>query len=48
MKNMVNDIERPLDDWSMFYCGNATLIVKSLRDIEKKYHIGLGIEKFDW
>ena len=48
MKNMVNDIERPLDDWSMFYCGNATPIVKSLHDIEKKYHIGLRIEKFDW
>jgi hypothetical protein len=48
MKNMVNDIERPLDDWSMFYCGNATPIVKSLHDIKKKYHIGLGIEKFDW
>jgi hypothetical protein len=48
MKNMVNDIERPLDDWSIFYCGNATPIVKSLRNIEKKYHIGLGIEKFDW
>ena len=48
MKNMVNDIERPLDDWSMFYCGISTPIVKSLHDIEKKYHIGLGIEKFDW
>jgi hypothetical protein len=48
MKKMVNDIERPLHDWSMFYCGNATPIVKSLQDIEKKYHIGLGIEKFDW
>jgi len=48
MKNMANDIERPLDDWSMFYCGTSTPIVKSLRDIEKKYHIGLGIEKFDW
>lgn len=48
MKNMVNDIERPLADWSMFYCGTSTPIVKSLCDIEKKYHIGLGIEKFDW
>jgi hypothetical protein len=48
MKNMVDDIERPLDDWSMFYCGNATPIVKSLHNIKKKYHIGLGIEKFDW
>jgi hypothetical protein len=48
MKNMVNDIECPLADWSMFYCGTSTPIVKSLRDIEKKYHIGLGIEKFDW
>ena len=48
MNNMVDDIERPLDDWSMFYCGNATPIVKSLHNIKKKYHIGLGIEKFDW
>lgn len=48
MKKMVNDIDRPLDDWSMFYCGNSTPIVKCLRDIEKKYHVGLGIEKFDW
>ena len=48
MKNMVNDIERPLHDWSMYYCGNATPIVKSLHDIEKKCHIGLRIEKFDW
>ena len=36
MMNMVNDIERPLHDWSMYYCGNATPIVNSFHDIEKK------------
>lgn len=48
MENMVGDVERPLDDWSMFYCGSATPIVRNLQCIERKYHIGLGIEKFDW
>jgi hypothetical protein len=48
MENMVGDVERPLDDWSMFYCGSASPIVRNLQCIERKYHIGLGIEKFDW
>ena len=48
MEGMISDVKRPLDDWSMFYCGNSTQIVKTLQVIERKYHIRLAIEKFDW
>ena len=48
MESMISDVKRPLDDWSMFYCGNSTQIVKTLQVIERKYHIRLPIEKFDW
>jgi hypothetical protein len=48
MESMICDVKRPLDDWSMFYCGNSTQIVKTLQVIERKYHICLAIEKFDW
>jgi hypothetical protein len=33
---------------SIFYCGNSTQIVKTLQVIERKYHIRLAIERFDW
>jgi Ca2+-binding EF-hand superfamily protein len=48
LEGMASNIESPLDDWSMFYCGNSDPIVKTLKGIEGKYHIRLGIEKFDW
>ena len=48
LEGMASNIESPLDDWSMFYCGNSDPIVKTLQGIKGKYHIRLGIEKFDW
>ena len=48
LEGMASNIESPLDDWSMFYCGNSDPIVKTLEGIEGRYHIRLGIEKFDW
>ena len=49
MEDLVNDTERPLKDWSVFYCGESTPIKKTLvRGIGKKYKIDVGIEKFDW
>ena len=48
MMDMMSDAEQPLDDWSMFYCGGSTSIEMTLRDIQKKYKIELGVEKFDW
>ena len=48
MENLVNNTERPLDDWSMFYCGGSTPIEKTLRSMGKKYEIDVGVEKFDW
>lgn len=48
MEGLVSYKDRPLDDWSMFYCGASTPIEKNLRGIEKKYRMSLGIEKFDW
>lgn len=44
----VGSAEKPLDDWSMFYCGGSSAIEKSLRGIGKKYRIDVGVEKFDW
>ena len=48
MENLVNNAERPLDDWSMFYCGASTPIEKTLRSMGRKYKIDVGVEKFDW
>ena len=48
MEGLINDAERPLDDWSVFYCGGSTPVEKTLKGIRKKYNIGLGVEKFDW
>ncbi len=52
MKNLMNDSfrtgEKPLEDWSLFYCGGSTGIKKTLQDISKRYHIDLAVEKFDW
>jgi len=39
---------RPLEDWSIFYCGGSRAIHKNLRDISKQYSIDLAVEKFDW
>ena len=47
MKSIVSNVEHPLDDWLMLYCENSTMIVKTLQAIERKYHIGLSIKKFE-
>jgi hypothetical protein len=48
IKRMVSDVLHPLDDWLVLYCGNSTQIVKTLQVIQRKYHICVGTEKFDW
>lgn len=48
MKSMITHTERPLDDWSIFYCGGSSPVEKSLRSICEKYSINLAIEKFNW
>ncbi|KAL7550023.1 hypothetical protein ACHAWF_015459 [Thalassiosira exigua] len=48
MENLVVDPERPLGDWSIFYCGAAAPVEKTLRGIEKKYNMKVAIEKFNW
>ena len=48
MENLAIDTERPLRDWSLFYCGASTPIENALRSISKKYKISVGVEKFDW
>lgn len=52
MSKLMNDNDdsgrRPLEDWSIFYCGGSGAIHKNLRDISKQYSIDLAVEKFDW
>ena len=48
LESLANDPDRPLDDWSMFYCGASSDIEQTLRSIGKRYHIALGVERFDW
>jgi len=48
MESLISEVGHPLDDWSMFYCGASTPVANDLKRIEQKYHISLGIEKFDW
>ena len=48
MENLARDTERPLRNWSLFYCGASTPIENALRSISKKYKISVGVEKFDW
>ena len=40
--------EKPLEEWSMFYCGGSNAIVKDLKEISNRYEIDLALEKFDW
>ena len=40
--------EKPLEEWSMFYCGGSNAIVKDLKEISNRYDIDLALEKFDW
>ena len=43
--------EKPLEEWSMFYCGGSNAIVKDLKEISNRYNtydIDLALEKFDW
>ena len=50
VKRLMDDSsgEKPLEDWSIFYCGGSNAIVKNLREISKRYDIDLAVEKFDW
>ena len=50
MNKLMNDSgsEKPLEEWSMFYCGSSNAIVKDLKAISKRYDIDLAVEKFDW
>mmetsp|Transcript_21234 Transcript_21234/g.60918 ORF Transcript_21234/g.60918 Transcript_21234/m.60918 type:complete len:444 (-) Transcript_21234:984-2315(-) len=43
------DPDRPLKDWSIFYCGGSQRIESELRETKEKYGIGdLAVERFDW
>ena len=50
VKKLMNDSsgEKPLEDWSIFYCGGSNAIKKNLKEISKRYNIDLAVEKFDW
>ena len=50
MKELMSDSsgEKPLEDWSIFYCGGSNAIKKDLKGISKRYDIDLAVEKFDW
>jgi hypothetical protein len=43
-----NSGEKPLEEWSIFYCGGSNAIKKDLKKISVNYHIDLAVEKFDW
>lgn len=43
-----NSGEKPLEEWSIFYCGGSNAIKKDLKRISMNYHIDLAVEKFDW
>ncbi len=49
MNKLMNDSsgEKPLEEWSILYCGGSKSIVKDLKDISKRYGIVLAVEKFD-
>ena len=42
------DVDNPLEDWSIFYCGGSSKMKDDLKAISKKYTIDLSVEKFDW
>eukprot|EP00986_Skeletonema_menzelii_P011650 scaffold6077_cov75-Skeletonema_menzelii.AAC.9 len=52
MENLTNDSSKtgakPLEEWSLFYCGGSNGIKNDLKDISKRYNIDLAIEKFNW
>ena len=37
-----------LATWQMLYCGGSQPVVEALKDVERKYGVGLRVEKFDW
>ena len=39
MEKLVCDIEKPLDDWSLFYCGGSTSTKNTLKGIKQKYKV---------
>ncbi len=39
MEALVDDPDKPLDDWSLFYCGGSRAIKNTLRGIERKYKV---------
>mmetsp|Transcript_21864 Transcript_21864/g.33385 ORF Transcript_21864/g.33385 Transcript_21864/m.33385 type:complete len:237 (+) Transcript_21864:2587-3297(+) len=47
-KLMDDNGEKPLEEWSIFYCGGSNAIKKDLKKISVNYHIDLAVEKFDW
>ena len=48
MNDSSGDGEKPLEEWSIFYCGGSNAIKKKLKEISKRYNIDLAVEKFDW
>ena len=43
-----SDIDNPLEDWSVFYCGGSNEIRSILKRVTKKYGVDYAVEKFDW
>jgi hypothetical protein len=39
MEKLVYDIEKPLDDWSLFYCGGSISVKNTLKGIKQKYKV---------
>ena len=52
MEKLVNDscitCEKPLEDWSLFYCGGSNGIKNDLKHLSKRCNIDLAVEKFNW
>ena len=50
MNKLMNDCDgaKPLEEWSIFYCGGSNAIKKDLKKISVNYHVDLAVEKFDW
>jgi len=50
MNKLMNDCDgaKPLEEWSIFYCGGSNAIKKDLKKISHCYGIDLAMENFDW
>jgi len=48
LTDLSRDKDRPLQEWSLFYCGASGDIEGNLKEISSKHGIRCATEKFDW